>query len=1154
MSQEIRMGEENMVTNQIKQEFQQRDHIATSEKRNIFIEAGAGAGKSTSLVDRTYYSLAVTVEANRINQEIANGKTKEDIIKELSDFTGCTDKEIAFRKKLISEIDDIIAGKIELIKAKDIYAITFTNKATEELRNKIVKKLQDFTGCTQEEIWRKGEVLKDVDNIHISTIHKFCEDILKENAVKAGLSPDFTPIIDQEEQEVKDRVIRKYFRNFSHWASFEKYEPLGLKRSDIKDALVGKHGVLNSLLSTADRIEKKQIYTCKSFTGDGLSDFRNAIDTLFSEVDDLIENNPRKSGKYLTAKSFLKGYEYQQSDDDRNAAVEKMMSVSEKEWYDELEENSIIISRPPEDLKDDIKETFEPLIKDIIQKRNDVYIGIAQLYIKYGYELYEQYIYDRDNDVEKLTSNDLVYKAYELLKNNPDVLSKTSQKIKRLFIDEYQDTDSLQYEIASMIAGKRPDVLYIVGDPKQSIYRFRGAEPDVFFNTKDEFANDLNSHALYDLNINFRSNSKIIEWVNRRYSSIDLIEPSVGYSYQSMIFHPDNEIQQADADDPLKLTGFYRFGKVGEEDIKDLILYLKNNYLVRDKGTYREVKFSDIMVLTEGHWAMPSFVETFTKNNIPARVYGESRFFNTLAVRSFLALYEAILVDADSSLAEVEAVYYNLQPSLFKDKTHKESKELVQELLNNLRKKTMAMDAYGKAIYLVEHMSLLMKGKHIYQDFEITFAASKIYQTIETIFSKGFFNGNELIEEFRKYLSNIIERESLIKDDVEAVMLINLHKAKGLEAPIVIWVSTNTGDKNADGISDAYKKKVLYPSVITNYVRKSPVYKNEVSSLKEDEEFEVARKEYVAVTRPGEAYIFADTPDNTSMFHSSNRQYNLEDDDVEEISLPEPEPTEEEEEEFIEEEQSSEQEENENEQAEEEPIVVITNEELEENATDDIPYYQGEKEYSFNKDTSLPKSVSPSSLEASSSPTREKLRQEAGELPSSNRPKSNDVGTILHRALELLIKEELSPEEAVKYAINENLDLIPVDDNGEFEQFFLTCVTSFNEWFKADGYELYPEFGFSYFEDNQIKNGSIDLLMVKDNECVIIDYKSDEAEYIEGDKVFEITLKEKYENQLNAYEAVVNKLFPNRAISKKIIYFRRYDDQVHTVDVKCLDL
>ena len=151
------MGEENMVTNQINQEFQQRDHIATSEKRNIFIEAGAGAGKSTSLVDRTYYSLAETVEANRIRKEASEGKSKAEIIKELSDFTGCTDKEIAFRKKLIAEIDDIIAGNVNLIKAKDIYAITFTNKATEELRNKIVAKLQDYKDCTKEEIWRKDD-------------------------------------------------------------------------------------------------------------------------------------------------------------------------------------------------------------------------------------------------------------------------------------------------------------------------------------------------------------------------------------------------------------------------------------------------------------------------------------------------------------------------------------------------------------------------------------------------------------------------------------------------------------------------------------------------------------------------------------------------------------------------------------------------------------------------------------------------------------------------------------------------------------------------------------------------------------------------------------------------------------------------------------
>ena len=89
------------------------------------------------------------------------------------------------------------------------------------------------------------------------------------------------------------------------------------------------------------------------------------------------------------------------------------MSVTESEWYKELEGESFIISSPGA-LKNETVDTFGPLIRDIIQRRNDVFIGLAKLYIKYGYELYQEYLFDRDNDVEKITSNDLVYKAYEL--------------------------------------------------------------------------------------------------------------------------------------------------------------------------------------------------------------------------------------------------------------------------------------------------------------------------------------------------------------------------------------------------------------------------------------------------------------------------------------------------------------------------------------------------------------------------------------------------------------------------------------------------------------------------------------------------------------------------------------------------------------------
>ena len=313
----------------------------------------------------------------------------------------------------------------------------------------------------------------------------------------------------------------------------------------------------------------------------------------------------------------------------------------------------------------------------------------------------------------------------------------------------------------------------------------------------------------------------------------------------------------------------------------------------------------------------------------------------------------------------------------------------------------------------------------------------------------------------------------------------------------------------------------------------------------------MARKEYVAVTRPGEAYIFADTPDNTSMFHNENRNYNLDDEDVRSISLPTNEQ--------VEEEINKEDEPSEDtvEIVDEEETAIpepIRNEELDENATDEIPLSQREKEHEYKVSSTLPKTISPSSLEESISPTREKYKQIAGELPISNRPKSNDVGTILHRALELLIKEEISPKDAVEVAINENIDLVPSDSANEFKEFFVTCVTTFDKWFDRKGYTLYPEYGFSYFDGTNINNGSIDLLMVNEKECIIIDYKSDEAEYIKDDKVFETTLVEKYEKQLNGYQKVVETLFPNKPIEKKIIYFRRYDDKNHTIDVECLNL
>ena len=114
------------------------------------------------------------------------------------------------------------------------------------------------------------------------------------------------------------------------------------------------------------------------------------------------------------------------------------------------------------------------------------------------------------------------------------------------------------------------------------------------------------------------------------------------------------------------------------------------------------------------------------------------------------------------------------------------------------------------------------------------------------------------------------------------------------------------------------------------------------------------------------------------------------------------------------------------------------------------------------------------------------------------------------------------------------------------------------DYFKKVGFDQYdarPEYTFSYFENNEINNGSIDLLLIKGDEYIIVDYKSDEAEFIKDDSVFEETLYERYHKQLESYEEVVKHLFKNiKSLKKEIIYFRRYDRAKKQIDVCSYEL
>ena len=211
-------------------ELIKRDKLRVDEK-NIFVIAGAGAGKSTSLV-------------SRIVGFLGNGE-----------------------------------------KTAEYVAISFTNKAAEELRTKIINELSarinkdDYFDCRDNLI----DALNNIDQMHISTIHKFCADILRENSVFAKLNPSFKILVDGDELNRKKKIFDKFFKGLNK----SDFDNMMLFKTSSKTIKKDMEHIYNVLCEHVDKIELDHIYNINYQSGLDASNLINDYEAYFS----LIKNN-----------------------------------------------------------------------------------------------------------------------------------------------------------------------------------------------------------------------------------------------------------------------------------------------------------------------------------------------------------------------------------------------------------------------------------------------------------------------------------------------------------------------------------------------------------------------------------------------------------------------------------------------------------------------------------------------------------------------------------------------------------------------------------------------------------------------------------------------------------------------------------------------
>lgn len=440
----------------------------------------------------------------------------------------------------------LVARMVALVRTgiplDDCAAITFTRKAASEMKARLHTELRETqvrlnvapsASAAQRDYVTRA--LHDLPRCFIGTIHSFCTQLLREHPIAAGIPPDFTAGLDERErEEQRHRFWQSYLSEvWEHSPDrVENIAALGIEPAD-----------LDHFFGELCRYPDLRPYTDGPDTPPALDE---TVDTLRTKVHEWIPALPDDPGdggaKPGTAASALRHarrmLEVHPMNDpaaqaefialfegitktDRRKSTETTVrgDLTKSHWLDA-------------DLADRLDNELLPqLEEEIVQPALHQWRAYAhsQL-VEFVHPAVEQYAGHRRR-TGQMTFQDLLICTRDLLRDNPDAREALQNRYPRLLVDEFQDTDPIQAEILFYLASQDPTEenwracqprdgsLFIVGDDKQSIYRFRRADLDVYSTVQKAIDRAPNGEDVV-LESNFRSVPSLLDWCNEAFTTI----------------------------------------------------------------------------------------------------------------------------------------------------------------------------------------------------------------------------------------------------------------------------------------------------------------------------------------------------------------------------------------------------------------------------------------------------------------------------------------------------------------------------------------------------------------------------------------------------------------------------------------------------------
>ena len=773
-------------------------------------------------------------------------------------------------------INKIINEKIDIDR---LLVVTFTNAAASEMRERILNSIYKIIDgddvkdeATINHLQRQITLL---NKANICTIDSFCLDVIKNNFFEIEISPNFriadTAEIDLLKQEVLEKIFEEKYEN--HDKDFEKLIKTYTSYRDdtpLKDMILKIYTYIESnpfpLKWLNEQIEKFNIKDVKQ-------DFSNTewgkilLENMKEELEDCIKKLKAEERR-LSFESELDQYERVINSD---ISQLEMVYGNLENWdkaYSLINNVEFLkwpVSRKitnPE--KDKAKALRDKVTKDFKAKRTKIFTANSEDANNDLIEMYEilskleNLIVNFDKEFSKnkrdrniVDFSDVEHLALKILvkiEGDQEVPSEIAKKYQEKFIeiaiDEYQDSNLVQeYILTSISNGKN---IFMVGDVKQSIYKFRQAMPDLFLSKYKNYSeNETNENGLkIKLFKNFRSRKNVLDFTNLIFENImgqkigeieyteeeylnlganfeeskeklvtevDILDVSEESNLDEEIEEPDEEFERIE---DIELEA-----KFVAQKIRNLI---DSKFQVYDnkKGIFRDIRFKDIVILLRSTKNKANvFEKELTSQNINVYSDTSQEYLESYEIQVIMDLLKIIdnpyqdipLVHVmlscigmftEDDLLEIRLCDQNddFYMAMLKSRlsVREDLKEKIDIFLNKVedfrdKNKYMDLDELIWNIYeetgFLNYVGLMPNGNIRVANLKMLFERAKQYESASF---KGLFNFINFIERI-KMGSGDLGAAKLIGENEDVVRIMSIHKSKGLEFPVVFLSCTGSG-------------------------------------------------------------------------------------------------------------------------------------------------------------------------------------------------------------------------------------------------------------------------------------------------------------------------------------------------------------------------